>query len=107
MTFSLRGTSRCARWPRARRRAAECRGERASGADRVRLRRQSPSRSAGRRPEETENFVLDFARHAGDEVRNSMSRARRVFAAFGIGVVNQALAAVGGLWVTRFALHRI
>ena len=36
-----------------------------------------------------------------------MSRARRVFAAFGIGVVNQALAAAVGLWVTRFTLHRI
>jgi len=36
-----------------------------------------------------------------------MSRVRRVFAAFGIGVVNQALAAAGGLWVTRFALHHI
>ena len=36
-----------------------------------------------------------------------MSRARRVFAAFGIGIVNQALAAVLGLWVTRFSLHRI
>ena len=36
-----------------------------------------------------------------------MSRAHRVFAAFGIGVVNQALAAAGGLWVTRFALHHI
>jgi O-antigen/teichoic acid export membrane protein len=36
-----------------------------------------------------------------------MSRARRVFAAFGIGMMNQALAAVGGLWVTRFTIHRI
>ncbi len=36
-----------------------------------------------------------------------MSRARRIFAAFGIGLVNQALSAVGGLWLTRFAIHRI
>jgi O-antigen/teichoic acid export membrane protein len=36
-----------------------------------------------------------------------MSRTRRIFAGFGVGLVNQILAGVVGLWVTRFTLGRI
>jgi O-antigen/teichoic acid export membrane protein len=36
-----------------------------------------------------------------------MSRAQRVLVAFSIGMVNQTVGALGGLWLTRFSLHRI